>query len=62
MHSKGLIQHLLALLDRDNTELLILAVSFLKKMSIFRENKSEMAEGNVVRKLYRLIPHKNEVC
>ena len=61
MHSKGLVKHLLALLERDNTELLILVVSFLKKLSIFRENKEEMADGSVVKKLSRMIPHKNEV-
>ena len=61
MHGKGLVKHLLALLERENTELLILAVSFLKKMSIFRENKDQMAEGNIVKKLVRIIPNKNEV-
>lgn len=44
MHNKGLVPHLLALLERDNTELLILVVSFLKKMSIFKENKDEMVQ------------------
>ncbi|CAI8055975.1 Kinesin-associated protein 3 [Geodia barretti] len=61
MHGKGLVKHLLALLERENTELLILAVSFLKKMSIFRENKDQMAEGNIVKKLVRIFPNKNEV-
>ena len=61
MHGKGLVKHLMALLERDNTELLILVVSFLKKMSIFRENKDQMAEGNIVKKLVRIIPNKNEV-
>ena len=42
MRNKALVPHLLTLLERDNAELLILAVSFLKKMSIFRENKDEM--------------------
>jgi hypothetical protein len=60
MHSKGLVRHLLALLERDNVELLILVVSFLKKMSIFTESKDEMAEGGVVKKLVRLVPNKNE--
>ena len=30
------------LLDRDNDDLLILVVSFLKKMSIYADNKEEM--------------------
>lgn len=61
MHSKGLVKHLLALLERDNPELLILVVSFLKKISIFRENKDQMAEGNIVKKLVRMVPNQNEV-
>ena len=62
MHGKGLVKHLLALLEKDNTELLILVISFLKKMSIFRENKDQMAEGNIVKKLVRMVPNKNEVA
>lgn len=42
MHHKGLIPLLLALLERDNDDLLVHVVSFLKKMSIFKENKEEM--------------------
>ena len=61
MHSKGLIPHLLALLERDNVDLLILVVSFLKKMSIFKESKDQMAEGGVIKKLVRSFPSKNEV-
>ena len=61
MHSKGLVPHLLALLERENMELLTLVVSFLKKMSIFKENKDKMAEGGVIKRLVKLIPNKNEV-
>ena len=42
MRNKGLVAHLLVLLERDNRELLILVVSFLKKLSIFVQNKDEM--------------------
>lgn len=42
MYHKGLIPLLLALLERDNDDLLVHVVSFLKKMSIFKENKEEM--------------------
>ena len=45
MRNKGLLPHLLTLLERDNQELLILVVSFLKKLSIFRENKDLMVSG-----------------
>ena len=42
MRNKGLIPHLSSLLDRSNQELLILVVSFLKKLSIYAENKDDM--------------------
>ena len=42
MRNKGLVSQLASLLDRTNQELLILVVSFLKKLSIFVENKDEM--------------------
>ena len=42
MKNKNAIKMLVKSLDRDNFELLILVVSFLKKLSIFVENKTEM--------------------
>ena len=42
MRNKGLVPQLLVLLERDNRELQILVVSFLKKLSIFLQNKDEM--------------------
>ena len=45
MRNKGLVAQLVSLLDRANQELLILVVSFLKKLSIFVENKEEMVSG-----------------
>ena len=42
MKNKAVIKMLVKSLDRDNFELLILVVSFLKKLSIFVENKTEM--------------------
>lgn len=42
MRNKGIVRMLVQTVDRDNFELLILVVSFLKKLSIFIENKKEM--------------------
>lgn len=42
MRNKSIVAFLVKTLDRDNHELLILVVSFLKKLSIFIENKTEM--------------------
>ena len=45
MKNKAVIKMLVKSLDRDNFELLILVVSFLKKLSIFVENKTEMVRN-----------------
>ena len=42
MKNKSIVEMLVRTLERDNYELLILVVSFLKKLSIFVENKNEM--------------------
>lgn len=42
MKNKKIVPMLVQLLERDNMDLLILVVSFLKKLSIFVENKDEM--------------------
>lgn len=42
MKNKGIVSMLVQLLERENVDLLILVVSFLKKLSIFMENKAEM--------------------
>lgn len=60
MKNKGIVSMLVQLLERDNVDLLILVVSFLKKLSIFMENKAEMAECGILDKLANLIPHSNE--
>ena len=42
MRNKSFIPMLVKMLERSNEELLILIVSFLKKLSIFAENKDDM--------------------
>jgi hypothetical protein len=45
MRKKNVIGMLLKTLDRTNTDLLILVVTFLKKLSIYRENKDVMVSN-----------------
>ena len=45
MKNKKIVIMLVNLLSRDNTDLLILVVSFLKKLGIFVENKDEMVNN-----------------
>jgi len=44
MVNKKMVSLLIQALSRDNPELLILVVSFLKKLSIFMENKNQMVK------------------
>ncbi|OCT83064.1 kinesin-associated protein 3 [Xenopus laevis] len=60
MRNKNIVHMLVKALDRDNFELLILVVSFLKKLSIFLENKNDMAEMDIIEKLAKLVPCEHE--
>lgn len=42
MRNKNIVHMLVKTLDREDEELLVLVVSFLKKLSIFLENKNDM--------------------
>ncbi|XP_075038840.1 kinesin-associated protein 3 [Mixophyes fleayi] len=60
MRNKNIVHMLVKALDRDNFELLILVVSFLKKLSIFLENKNDMAEMDIIEKLSKMVPCDHE--
>lgn len=45
MRNKNIVGLLVKVLERDDEELLVLVVSFLKKLSIFLENKNDMVRG-----------------
>ncbi|XP_060890944.1 kinesin-associated protein 3a [Labrus mixtus] len=56
MRNKNIVHMLVKILDRRDQDLLLLVVSFLKKLSIFLENKNDMAETLAVEKLAGLVP------
>uniref|UniRef100_UPI0037E969BD kinesin-associated protein 3a n=1 Tax=Semicossyphus pulcher TaxID=241346 RepID=UPI0037E969BD len=60
MRNKNIVHMLVKILDREDPELLLVVVSFLKKLSIFLENKNDMAETLAVEKLARLVPCEHE--
>ncbi|XP_068096280.1 kinesin-associated protein 3 [Hyperolius riggenbachi] len=60
MRNKNIVHMLVKALDRNNCELLILVVSFLKKLSIFLENKNDMAEMDIIEKLTKMVPCEHE--
>ena len=47
MRKKNVIGMLIKTLDRTNIDLLILVIAFLKKLSIFRENKDLMVKFTI---------------
>ncbi|RTG88185.1 uncharacterized protein DC041_0002452 [Schistosoma bovis] len=55
MHNKGIVTMICKCLNRDNFELLILLVSFLKKLSIFSENKDEMLKNGIIDRLSKIL-------
>ncbi|XP_063683184.1 kinesin-associated protein 3-like [Bolinopsis microptera] len=61
MTQKSIIVFLNTMLERKSLELLILVVSFLKRLSIYKENKDVMKEMNVVSKLNKMIPHQSDI-
>lgn len=54
MRKKNVVGVLIKTLERSTPELLVLAVTFLKKLSLFKENKDVMAELNIIDKLQRV--------
>lgn len=45
MRNKNIVHMLVKILDREDEDLLLVVVSFLKKLSIFLENKNDMVRG-----------------
>lgn len=60
MHRKDIVGLLMGAMERhSNMDLLILIVSFLQKLSIFVENKNNMATKGIVEKLSVLLDSPN---
>lgn len=55
MRRKNITKMLIRTLDRNNVDLLMLVVTFLKKLSIVRDNKDDMSELDIVDKFPRLL-------
>ncbi|GLC39950.1 Adenylyl-sulfate kinase (APS kinase), partial [Pleodorina starrii] len=61
MKKKNIVVYLVKMLERSNVELLILATTFLKKLSIYKENKETMSGCKIVEKLMKFVPVLNDV-
>lgn len=60
MCNHGIVPILTAMLSRQNADLLILVLVFLKKLAIFGENADEMARARLADKLVAFVPNKHE--
>jgi len=56
MLNKDLMGYLESMLERSNGDLLVLSVSFLKKLSVYAENKELMKNSTIVHRLGRFLP------
>ena len=59
MKNRNIIHLLVGMLERNNPDLLFIILNFIKKLSIFGENKNELKEQGVIEKLNRFIPCNN---
>uniref|UniRef100_A0A914XR60 Kinesin-associated protein 3 n=1 Tax=Plectus sambesii TaxID=2011161 RepID=A0A914XR60_9BILA len=61
MVNRGLVEMLSRSLERkSNAEFIILVLTFLKKLSVFVENKNQMAKHGVIEKIGQLFPSTND--
>jgi hypothetical protein len=57
MKSRKIISQLFLLMERNNPDLLYIIMSFLKKLSVFGENKNEM-----VKLIFNLPTERTQYC
>ena len=53
---QNLLSYLVVMLSRANVELLVLVTTFLRKLSIYEENKQRMEEAGLIQRLAVLVP------
>ncbi|XP_064483666.1 kinesin-associated protein 3-like [Ornithodoros turicata] len=61
MVNRGIVPMLVKSLERDDADLLLLVVSFLKKLSVYYENTAEMAKLGVIQWLAPLLPSRPDL-
>lgn len=61
MKNRSIINLLITMMDRNNPDLLFIVLNFMKKLSIFGDNKSEMKELGIIEKINRFIPCNNQL-
>ena len=61
MKNRQIIGLLLSMLERNNSDLFFIVLNFLKQLSIFGENKTEIKEQGIIDMLNRFIPCNNQL-
>ena len=60
MTKRDIVGYLVGMLTRQNAELLVLVLLFLKKVSVFKENLPALREKKLVAALVPFVPHTND--
>ncbi|KAJ3130579.1 Kinesin-associated protein 3, partial [Physocladia obscura] len=61
MVKREIVQYLVTILDRETPELLVLTITFLKKLSLFKENKDELVQSDTVfNKIEKILSIENQ--
>lgn len=61
MSKKGVVSLLMRMLSRNDFQLLIIVLLFLKKLSIVAENKNQMIQEKIVEKILRFFTASNNI-
>ncbi len=59
MKNRNIVKMLVDLIERNNPDLIYISLNFLKKLSVFGQNKNDMVEYDIVKKINRFIPCQN---
>lgn len=59
MKNWNIVKVLVELIERNNPDLIYIGLNFLKKLSVFGQNKNDMIEYDIIKKINRFIPCQN---
>eukprot|EP01112_Ceratiomyxa_fruticulosa_P010761 TRINITY_DN2863_c0_g1_i1.p1 TRINITY_DN2863_c0_g1~~TRINITY_DN2863_c0_g1_i1.p1 ORF type:complete len:726 (-),score=148.27 TRINITY_DN2863_c0_g1_i1:132-2309(-) len=62
MKKRKIVSYLVQVLDAGLPDLLLVVLTFLKKLSIFKENKNEMGQSDIIAKLTRFVPFPDDAA
>jgi len=59
MKNRNIVKVLVELIERNNPDLIYIGLNFLKKLSVFGQNKNDMIEYDIIKKINWFIPCQN---